>query len=135
MASSRMSHAAGLSTKSTANPATELKLLEKKKEFDAVSALEKATTLLLQRIEGLGEDCDIMADSAQGKYLNCFTMRQAVDFLVWMSVHGQVLEQWPKMFEILNLFCESGLSLCATSFLKSKASGFPRTTCVKRIQL
>ncbi|GLB37301.1 putative DASH complex subunit Dad2 [Lyophyllum shimeji] len=63
------------------------KLLEKKKEFDAVSALERASALYLERIEGLGEDCDIMADSGQA--------------------HGQVLEQWPRMFQILSLFLAS----------------------------
>ena len=25
------------------------------------------------------------------------------------SVHGQVLAQWPKMFQILSQFCKSGL--------------------------
>jgi len=66
IASSRVSHVAGLASK-VPNPAAALKLLEKKKEFDAVSALEKATALYLERIEGLGEDCDIMANAAQGK--------------------------------------------------------------------
>jgi hypothetical protein len=53
------------------------KLLEKKKEFEAVSALETASTLFLQRIEGLGEDCDIMADAGEGlcslvkTHMNC----------------------------------------------------------------
>jgi len=60
------------------------KLLEKKRECDAVSALEKATALYLERIEGLGEDCDIMANAGE--------------------VHGQVLAQWPKMFQILSQF-------------------------------
>ncbi|TFK44504.1 hypothetical protein BDQ12DRAFT_673117 [Crucibulum laeve] len=63
------------------------KLLEKKKEFDAVSALEKASSLYLKRIESLAEDCDIMADAGQ--------------------IHGQVLDQWPKMFQILSLFLAS----------------------------
>ncbi|KAJ7647577.1 hypothetical protein FB45DRAFT_893823 [Roridomyces roridus] len=73
---------------SQANPASAAaataKFLEKKKEFDAVSALDRATTMYLQRIEGLGEDCETMADAAK--------------------IHGEVLEQWPRMFQILNLF-------------------------------
>jgi len=86
VAANRTSHAASLN--SQANSATAAsKLLEKKKEFDAVSALERASTLYLERIEGLGEDCDIMADAGRA--------------------HGQVLEQWPKMFQILNLFLGS----------------------------
>jgi DASH complex subunit DAD2 len=42
------------------------KLLEKKKEYDAASALERASALYLQRIEALGEDCEIMAKAGEG---------------------------------------------------------------------
>jgi hypothetical protein len=44
------------------------RLLEKKKEFEAVTAFETASTLFLQRMEGLGEDFDIMADAGEGSY-------------------------------------------------------------------
>lgn len=63
------------------------RLLEKKKEYDAVAALERVTTLFLNRIEGLADDCEVMADAGQ--------------------VHGQVLEQWQNMFRILDLFLAS----------------------------
>ena len=46
--------------------ATLLKLREKKKEYDAVSAFERASALYLERIEALGEDCDIMARAGEG---------------------------------------------------------------------
>ncbi|KAI0344761.1 hypothetical protein BDW22DRAFT_1372125 [Trametopsis cervina] len=69
------------------NAAATAKLLEKKKEFEAVSALEKASTQFLKRIEGLADDFDNMADAG--------------------IVHGQVLEQWPDMFRILNLYLNS----------------------------
>ncbi|PFH52050.1 hypothetical protein AMATHDRAFT_116991, partial [Amanita thiersii Skay4041] len=74
---------------SSLNPqaAAEAKLLEKKKEYDAVSALERASKLYLQRIEGLAGDFDTMADAGQ--------------------VHGEVLAQWPAMFQTLNLFLSS----------------------------
>jgi len=42
------------------------KLVEKKKEFDAVAAFERASALYLERIEGLGDDCDIIAEAGQG---------------------------------------------------------------------
>ncbi|KAF8070343.1 hypothetical protein FPV67DRAFT_1486997 [Lyophyllum atratum] len=86
MAANRASHGASLNSQANVAAAAS-KLLEKKKEFDAVSALERASALYLERIEGLGEDCDIMADAGRA--------------------HGQVLEQWPKMFEILSLFLAS----------------------------
>jgi DASH complex subunit DAD2 len=53
----------------TNTAAAAAKLLEKKKEFDAVSALERASALYLERIEGIGDDCDIMADAGQGKVI------------------------------------------------------------------
>ncbi|KAJ8595781.1 hypothetical protein M405DRAFT_857021 [Rhizopogon salebrosus TDB-379] len=63
------------------------RLQEKKKEFEAVSALERASALFLKRIEGLADDCEVMADAGQ--------------------VHGQVLEQWPLMFQTLSMFLNS----------------------------
>ncbi|KAG5729522.1 hypothetical protein E4T56_gene4602 [Termitomyces sp. T112] len=79
----RVSHGAFLNSQTNFTAAA-AKLLEKKKEYDAVSALERATALYLERIEGLSEDCNVMADAGEA--------------------HGQVLEQWPKMFRILSLF-------------------------------
>lgn len=69
VAASRASHGASLNSQAN-SAAAAAKLLEKKKEFDAVSALERASALYLERIEGLGEDCDIMADAGQGEENN-----------------------------------------------------------------
>ncbi|KAK1225256.1 hypothetical protein PQX77_007782 [Marasmius sp. AFHP31] len=82
----RLSYAQGLSQ--PANPAvTAAKLREKKKEYDGVAALDRSSAVLLERITGMMEDCDVMASAGE--------------------VHGEVLEQWPKMFQILNLFLAS----------------------------
>lgn len=48
------------------HPAVITKLLEKKKECDAAAALERSSALYLQRIDGLAEDLDVMADAGQG---------------------------------------------------------------------
>ncbi|KAI0768727.1 hypothetical protein BD413DRAFT_614232 [Trametes elegans] len=80
MAASRQSQAPG----AIASAAAAAKLLEKKKEYEAVVALERASAQFLKRIEGLGEDFDVVADAG--------------------IVHGQVMEQWPNMFRILSLF-------------------------------
>lgn len=103
VAPSRISHAPGSSSQA-ATAAAAAKLLEKKKEFDAVSALERASSLFLERIEGFAEDCDIMADAGKGNFTACpcFTRMMTSS----REVHGQVLEQWPRMFQILSLFCE-----------------------------
>ncbi|KAF9233485.1 hypothetical protein BU15DRAFT_80035 [Melanogaster broomeanus] len=82
VAPSRMSHATSLASQAN-NTAALNRLLEKKKEHEAVAALERASALFVKRIEGLADDCEVMADAGQ--------------------VHGQVLEQWPNMFRILGL--------------------------------
>ncbi|OJA11915.1 hypothetical protein AZE42_06135 [Rhizopogon vesiculosus] len=82
----RISQASSLSSHSN-NAAALSRLQEKKKEFEAVTALERASSLFLKRIEGLAEDCEVMADAGQ--------------------VHGQVLEQWPLMFQTLSMFLNS----------------------------
>ena len=42
------------------------RLMEKRKEHDAVMALDKVSGELVDRLEGLGEDCEIMADAGKG---------------------------------------------------------------------
>ncbi|KAH9924912.1 uncharacterized protein B0H18DRAFT_395584 [Fomitopsis serialis] len=66
------------------NAAAQARLLEKKKEYEAVAALERASMQFVKRIDELGDDFDVMADAGK--------------------VCGQVLEQWPNMFRILGLF-------------------------------
>jgi len=46
------------------------KFLELKKEYDAVSALEQASALYLQRVEALAQDCEIMAEAGQGNLIH-----------------------------------------------------------------
>ncbi len=41
-------------------------LNQKKKEAEAVDALQRASALFLQRLEGLGDDCETMADAGAG---------------------------------------------------------------------
>ncbi|KAF9819164.1 hypothetical protein IEO21_02335 [Rhodonia placenta] len=67
-----------------ANAAATARLLEKKKEYEMVAALDRASAQFVKRIEELSNDFDVMADAG--------------------TVHGQVLEQWPNMFRILSLF-------------------------------
>lgn len=50
------------------NPAALARLQEKKKEFEAVAALERASAMFVKRIDGLGDDCNVMADAGAGKY-------------------------------------------------------------------
>ncbi|KAK7472946.1 hypothetical protein VKT23_001050 [Stygiomarasmius scandens] len=82
----RSSYAAGLNPQ-TNSAAALARLSEKKKEYDAVAALDRASTQYLERIMQIAEDCEIMANSGE--------------------CHGQVLEQWTRMFDILNMFLAS----------------------------
>lgn len=66
VAPSRASHAAS-SLNQAPNPAALARLQEKMKEYEAVSALEKASALFVKRIEGLGDDCEDMAAAGAGK--------------------------------------------------------------------
>ena len=100
MAVSRQSQLPG----SVANAAAAAKLLEKKKEFEAVVALERASAQFLKRIEDLGEDFDTMADAGIGAYILALDSSRKYLMLISHIVHGQVLEQWPNMFRILSLF-------------------------------
>lgn len=49
------------------NPASLHRLSEKKKEYEAVAALERASALFVKRIESLADDCQVMADAGQGE--------------------------------------------------------------------
>ena len=62
LASSRPStlHSAAL------NAAAQARLLEKKKEYEAVAALERASAQFVRRIDELGDDFDVMADAGKG---------------------------------------------------------------------
>ncbi|EJF58188.1 hypothetical protein BD309DRAFT_932901 [Dichomitus squalens] len=99
MAASRQSQLPG----SVSSAAATLKLLEKKKEFEAVAALERASAQFLKRIEELGDDFEVMADAGM--------------------VHGQVLEQWPNMFRILSLFLSQREKLAEDENASSSANG------------
>jgi hypothetical protein len=67
----RSIYAYGGSSQSS-SAALQARLLEKKKEFEAVSALENASSLLLKQIESISADVDIMADAGQSK-IACLT--------------------------------------------------------------
>lgn len=65
IAPNRVSHAHALASQAS-NPVSIHRLLEKKKEYEAVAALERASSLFVKRIEGLADDCEVMADAGQG---------------------------------------------------------------------
>jgi len=66
VAPSRVSHAHALAAQAN-NTASAHRLLEKKKEYEAVAALERASALFVKRIEALADDCQVMADAGQGE--------------------------------------------------------------------
>lgn len=68
IAAHRASHLPSAST----SAAAAAKLVEKKKEYDAVAALERASALYLERISALAQDCEVMADAGRGMALTLF---------------------------------------------------------------
>jgi len=70
--SARTSHAPSSSQSQTQPPpsAAQLaRLADKKKEFEAVDALQRASALFLRRLEGLADDCEAMAEAGIGASL------------------------------------------------------------------
>ena len=49
------------------------RLADKKKEFEAVDALQRASALFLRRLEGLADDCEAMAEAGIGACLFFFS--------------------------------------------------------------
>lgn len=58
------------------NAAAQAKLLEKKKECEAIIALEKASANFVRRIDALGDDFDVIADAGVGELPNCLLLPQ-----------------------------------------------------------
>lgn len=79
MAASRQSQLPG----SVSSAAAMAKLLEKKKEFEAVAALERASAQFVKRIEELGDDFDVMADAGVGA---CIELRCAAAMMLRNSL-------------------------------------------------
>ena len=61
----RASHAGSLASQSS-SAQSEAILLEKKKEHDALLALERVSNEYLRRLEAIDYDCNIMADAGRG---------------------------------------------------------------------
>jgi hypothetical protein len=62
--STRASHAPG--SQAPPNATLLARLADKKKEIEAVEALQRASDLFLRRLEGLADDCEAMADAGIG---------------------------------------------------------------------
>lgn len=67
--STRASHAPGSQPVPPPPSAALLaRLADKKKEFEAVDALQRASALFLRRLEGLADDCEEMAEAGIGAF-------------------------------------------------------------------
>jgi hypothetical protein len=51
---------------------------QKKKEAEAVDALQRASALFLQRLEGLADDCEAMADAGAGTRFSPWLLRSSL---------------------------------------------------------
>jgi DASH complex subunit DAD2 len=67
-ASIRTSHAPGSQPlpPSASTALLAQRLADKKKEIEAVDALQCASALFLRRLEGLADDCEVMAEAGIG---------------------------------------------------------------------
>lgn len=53
-------------------------LNQKKKEAEAVDALQRASALFLQRLEGLADDCESMAEAGAGARFSPLILRSSL---------------------------------------------------------
>ncbi len=67
--STRASHAPGSQPPPPPSTTSLARLADKRKEFEAVDALQRAGALFLRRLEGLADDCEVMADAGIGACL------------------------------------------------------------------
>ena len=68
--SARQSHAGSLSSQA-ANAQLKAKVLEKRKEHDALLALERMSAEYVRRLEAIDLDCNVMADAGKSVCPRC----------------------------------------------------------------
>lgn len=111
--SARASHATNSSIAAQASSAQlNAKLLEKKKEYDALQALERSSEAYVRRMEAFDVDCNLMADSGKGEEYALMLDLLELMKLGSRTVLGDVLAQWPEMFRILSLSGELPVNCC-----------------------
>ena len=69
---------------SVSGAAAGAKLIEKKKEFEAVAALERASAQFLKRLEELGDDFEVIAEAGSGAHALTLAVVDGVAHLVRM---------------------------------------------------
>lgn len=65
ISSVRSSHAGSLASQHS-NAQLQAKILEKKKEFELLSTLERMSAEHVHRLDAIHVDCDVMADAGRG---------------------------------------------------------------------
>lgn len=90
VAPNRTSQASSTSHANTSAAAI-AKLLEKKKEYEGVSALERASSLYLERLEALGGDCETMAKAGEGQ-CPTYASNQSINYCVLQFT----VKYWPS---------------------------------------
>ena len=90
------------SSSSTQSSSAAARLLEQKKEYEALDILERLSQSFVRRIEQLCEDSEVMADAAVGK--SQLNVSYVLILTVSTLVEGRVLAQWPEAFRLLNMF-------------------------------
>ena len=84
-------------------PASYHVLLQKQQEHAGLQALKEASAEMVQRVEKLAEMSSVMADGGESEYFG--GRWGGVRRGAWLtSALGQVLQNWPHVFSIINLF-------------------------------
>jgi hypothetical protein len=100
------------------------RLTDKKKEFEAVEALQRASALFLRRLEGLADDCEAMAEAGIGARFSPEDRKRGPFFLIEFKLFFSSRSAWPgarsvaadvpypeHVWYVIFCFCASLLSL------------------------
>ncbi|KAF8706087.1 DASH complex subunit Dad2, partial [Rhizoctonia solani] len=81
--------------------------IDKKAEYEGVSALSAASELMVQQLEDIANRTDLMADGGVGA---CY--RVSYELQINLTIHppaiGSVLANWPNVWRIIGLAASAG---------------------------
>jgi len=93
---------------SSAQASTAQALRNKKKEYEAISALERSCTELIATLEEMATDLNTTAEATIGTISSSDIFLNAADGCLCSVAIGKAMEHWTDMFQILSISRASG---------------------------
>lgn len=93
---------------SSAQTATAQALRNKKREYEAISALEQSCAELIATLEEMATDLNTNAEATIGTISSSDVSLNAADGCLHLVAIGKAMEHWTDMFQILSISRASG---------------------------